>query len=434
MAQVGWLWAAVSVLALVGCGHQGEDPDVGVRLEAWFHAGREAERQVMRDQVARFNAANPDVRIDLTLIPEGSYNAQVQAAALAGDLPDLLELDGPYLYQYIWQGALRPVGPHLPAAAKAGLLPSVRDQGTFRGRLYAVGVFDSGLGLYARRSRLEAVGARIPETPQEAWSAGEFEGILARLAEADPDGAVLDLHLNYEGEWFPYAFAPVLWSAGGGLVARPDHDRAQGVLNGPASVAAMGRLQGWIEAGYVDPNLDDAAFTDGRVALSWGGHWNYPRYREAVGEDLVVLPLPDFGRGTRTAQGSWAWGITRECPDPEAAGRFLAFLLKTEEVAAMTRANGAVPGTREALARSERYGPGGPLRLLAQQLRAGYAVPRPKTPAYPVIATIFRDAFADIRHGMGVQTVLDRAAEEIDADLEANEGYRFPGEGGSGGK
>ena len=188
----------------------------------------------------------------------------------------------------------------------------------------------------------------------------------------------------------------------------------------------MQAIQGWIEKGYVDPNLDDGAFTEGRVALSWGGHWNYPRYHKAAGRDLAILPLPDFGRGMRTDQGSWNWGITKGCDHPRAAGRFLAFLLRDRQVLAMTRANGAVPGTRSALRKSKLYGPGGPLRLFAEQLRGGYAMPRPKTPAYPVISTIFRDAIADIRHGMAVKKVLDRAAGKIDDDLEANQGYRFP--------
>lgn len=424
-----WWGLLLAALALAGCGGEPGEAAPGVRLEAWFHAGRQTERRVIKDQVARFNAANPDVRIDLTLIPEGSYNAQVQAAALAGELPDLLELDGPYLYQYVWQGHLRPLGPHLPAAVAAELLPSVRGQGTYRGRLYSVGVFDSGLALYARRSRLRAIGVRIPDDPARAWTWSEFAWILARLAERDADGAVLDLHLNYRGEWYPYAFGPVLWSAGAGFLARPGYDRASGTLDGARAVFALTRIQNWIERGYVDPNLDDAAFTEGRVALAWGGHWNYPRYKAAVGDDLALVPLPDFGEGARTAQGSWSWALTRRCDHPEAAGRFLAFLLQPEEVLAMTRANGAVPGTLPALKQSQRYGPGGPLRLFAEQLRSGVAVPRPKTPAYPVVSAVFQEAFRDIRHGMPVAKVLKQAAREIDADIRANEGYRFPGEG-----
>ena len=430
MGAVGGLMAAAALALQVGVAKSADSG--GVHLDAWFHAGRQAERRTIRDQVARFNAAHRgEVRIDLTLIPEGSYNAQVQAAALAGDLPDLLELDGPYLPSYVWQGHLRPVGPYLPERLRGTLLPSIREQGTYRGRLYGVGVFDSGLGLYARRGALEELGVRIPARPEEAWSWREFEWILARLAERDPDGAVLDLHLAYRGEWYPYAFAPVLWSAGAGLVRETGAGRlrAEGIIDGPRAVFALRRVQHWIERGWVDPSLDNAAFPEGRVALSWGGHWSYPRYKEAAGEDLIVLPLPDFGSGTRTAMGSWVWAITRRCERPQAAGRFLAFLLRPGEVLKMARANGAVPGTLPALRRSELYGPGGDLAPLARQLRSGVARPRPQTPAYPVISDIFREAFADIRHGMDVQKVLDRAAREIDADIRANEGYRFPGEG-----
>ncbi len=155
---------AMTLLLLMGCGdHAAESGRPGVvQLQAWVHAGQAGERRVIENQVARFNARNPDVAVRLTLIPERSYNAQVQAAAVAGDLPDLLELDGPYLYNYVWQGQLQPLDGLLPADLKADLLPSILDQGRYRGRLYAVGCFDSGLGLYARKSALERVGARIP--------------------------------------------------------------------------------------------------------------------------------------------------------------------------------------------------------------------------------------------------------------------------------
>ena len=48
---------------------------------------------------------------------------------------------------------------------------------------------------------------------------------------------------------------------------------------------------------------------------------------------------------------------------------------------------------------------------------------RPPTPAFPVIADIFNKASADILAGADVQETLDQAAKEIDADIEANDGY-----------
>ncbi len=394
-------------------------------LQVWAHAGQAAERDILQAQVLRFNRTHPRDRVALTFIPENTYNAQVQAAALADELPDVLEFDGPYLANYAWQGQLAPLDELLPPSQLAALLPSIRTQGEYNGHLYGVGVFDSALGLYARRSALRSVGARVPRTPAQAWTIDEFETLLQRLARVDPDHKVLDLKLNYPPEWITYAFAPLLASAGGGLLA-PDNHTAHGWLDGAASVMAMTHVQHWLRDGLVDANVDDAAFVSGRVALAFGGHWNYRNYATALGDDLLVLPLPDFGHGAKTGQGSWVWGVTRHGAKQPAAAAFLQFLLQTDEVLAMANANGAVPGTLAAIRRSKWYGPDGPLHLFTQQLTGGYAVPRPRTPGYPVITALFQRAFADIRAGADVQQTLDRAAARIDEDIRDNKGYRPP--------
>jgi multiple sugar transport system substrate-binding protein len=413
----------LACLALAACG-QGAPPRSGVTvLSVWAHAGQASERRVLERQVLTFNRRHADIHIALTFIPERSYNAQVEAAAVAGTLPDLLEFDAPYLASYAWQGQLQPLEHLLPATIRRQLLPSIIQQGSYRGHLYGVGTFDSGLALYGRKSLLEQVGARMPTHPGKAWSVQEFESILARLAKHDADGAVLDLKLNYPDEWFTYAFSPLLASAGGGLVSSGDPPHAEGVLNGAASVAAMTHVQRWLQNGWVDANVDDAAFVSGRVALSWAGHWEYRRYHAAFGGDLVLLPLPDFGKGSRTGQGSWVWGITRHARAPAKAATFIDFLLQPAQILAMTEANGAVPATLPAIRRSPLYQPGGALHLFVEQLAGGFAVPRPRTPAYPVISARFRQAFADIRNGAPVRQALDRAAALIDREIRDNHGY-----------
>ena len=208
-------------------------------IEVWAHAGQKRERAVLLDQVSRFNAAHPDLQVRLTLIPEGSYNAQVQAAAVAGDLPDLLEFDGPFLYAYVWQGRLRALDRLLPKALLSDLIPSIIAQGTYHDRLWSVGTFDSGLGLYADRARLDRAGIRIP-TLAQPWTLAEFTGIFERLAADDPDGQVMDLKLNYAGEWYTYAFSPMIQSAGGDLIDREGEGRAAGVPQRPGGGGGYG--------------------------------------------------------------------------------------------------------------------------------------------------------------------------------------------------
>ncbi|UCE88966.1 MAG: hypothetical protein JSW10_11745, partial [Pseudomonadota bacterium] len=89
---------SISIMAvlLAACSAERAE-DHRATLQVWAHAGRAAEREVLEAQVARFNAGKGDHRAVLTFLPEGTYNGQVQAAALAGDLPAILEFDGPYL-------------------------------------------------------------------------------------------------------------------------------------------------------------------------------------------------------------------------------------------------------------------------------------------------------------------------------------------------
>jgi multiple sugar transport system substrate-binding protein len=118
--------------------------------------------------------------------------------------------------------------------------------------------------------------------------------------------------------------------------------------------------------------------------------------------------------------------VTRASEDPDAAVAFLDFLLRPEEVLRMADANGAVPARRAAIARSSLYGPGRPLELFVRQLET-IAVPRPKTPAYPVISSVFAAAFEEIADGADPAEALGRAATAIDREIEDNRGYPAPG-------
>ncbi|MFW5750857.1 MAG: sugar ABC transporter substrate-binding protein [Planctomycetota bacterium] len=419
-AQTVLVTLGLALFAACG-GNGGSDADA--QLKVWYHTGKPAEKACMERLVAAYNAREPAVPVELVCIPEKSYDQKVATAAASGSLPDVLDLDGPYVASYAWRGILRPLDGLVPAPATAGLLPSIAAQGTWRGSLYALGQFDSGLGLYCDRSKLAAIDARIPDSPEDAWSLEEFAQILADLAAKDADGQVLDLKLNDTGtEWPSYAFGPTLVSAGADWVERSDPVRATGTLDSPQAVRALTTIKSWIADGLVDPNTADDAFIERRVAISWVGHWMYPDYRQALGDDLVLVPLPDFGHGSRTGQGSWCWGVTRACERPDAAAAFIAFLLRDESIAAMCAANGAVPASRAVIADSPVYGPEGDLRLFATQL-ATIAVPRPVTPAYPVITKSLHAAYHRIIKGADPAVELAEAAERIDREVTANQGY-----------
>jgi multiple sugar transport system substrate-binding protein len=412
--------AATATAALVPILAQGNV----TRVSMWYHAGTGSEREALNTSVANFNRANRDVQIDLQVLPEGSYNDQVNAAALADGLPCVLDFDGPNLYNYAWSGKLVPMDKYITPALKNDLLPSTLKSGTYRGKVYGLGQFDGGLAIWGNRELLQKAGVRIPTTINQRWTRAEFEDALKKL-KASGLQFPLDMKLNYGvGEWYTFGFSPIMQSFGGDLINRRDYKSAQGVLNGTPAVQGMTFLQSLVKNGYVNPRpAGDADFIEGRAALSYVGHWTYADYSKALGNKLVLIPMPRFGNRVVTGNGSWSWGISSDCKVPDQAARVVQFLMTTDEVLRMSNANGAVPSLKTAQAKSRLYASGGPLRVYADQLNAGYGLERPVTPAYPAITTAFAEAVNNIFSGADVKAELDKAVRKIDQNIQDNRGY-----------
>jgi multiple sugar transport system substrate-binding protein len=401
-----------------------------IQIKLWHHGGPENEADANREQVKRFNELQDEIEVEYVEQPGGAvagsgYNDAVNAAAVAGDMPCILDLDGPNLYNYAWAGFTIPLDGYISDDLRADLLPSLIDQGTYKGQIYAIGQYDSGLSIVGRRSLLEKAGVRIPTSIDDAWTLEEFNDALAKLQALDDVEYAIDLKMNYgAGEWFTYGFSPVDQSFGGDLIDRETYMTAEGFLNGPEAVAAMTWLKGLFEQGYaiVSPP-DDYEFVNGKAALGWVGHWMTTAYYEAFGDDMVIIPMPDFGTGAVTGMGSWAWSISSQCDNPEAAWAYLEFALQPDEILAITNENGAVPGRFSALEMSDLFGEGGRLNIFVQQLESGVAVPRPVTPGYPAITSAFYTAMDNIIKGGDVQAELDAAVDKIDQDIADNNGY-----------
>lgn len=394
-------------------------------ITAWTHEDADsAQFQVLRKSAESFNRQQHSYQVRIVSSARRIYENWIHSEAATGSLPCLLEFDGPYLPAFAWPGYLQPIDRFVPADMLHDFLPSIVAQGTYQGRLYSLGQYESGLGLWGNRRYLQAAGVRIP-TLAAPWSVDEFEQALEKLAALkDVDYAIsLGLHNKPSGEFFSYAYAPILQGFGGDLIDRATYRSAKDVLDGPRSVTAMTHFQHWVQNGWAraaTARFDD--FDKGKAALSWSGNWAYQRYAKALGRDLVALPLPDFGQGIKTGMGSWAWGMSSTCREPAGAWAFLAHLLSVKEIVAMTSASGGIPARRTAMVRSPLYGPRGPLHFYVMQLETG-GVPRPATPAYDTISKAFGEAVARIAAGADVQTELSKAAAVIDQDIAAHRGY-----------
>ena len=368
-----------------------------------------------------FNQRNPDTQVSLVAQPEGTYQQLLERAAAQKQLPCLLDLDGPNIPYWAARGHLLALDPLVDREGfQRRMLRTIYAQGLYGGRLYSLGQYDSGLALWGNRRWLAKAGVRIPFTDLKPWTLEEFETALAALKKAGARQA-MDMKFEYGvGEWLTYAVLPVIQGHGGEWVTEQQgHLRAQGALDSPATVQAMRSLQQWIKQGWIDPTGKGANdFPEGRAGLSYAGHWVYRDYRKALGEDLVLLPMPHFGAKTVTGAGAWGWAIAASCAHPKEAARVLEHFMTKEEVRRVTQANGAIPAVLDAILSSHEYGMQGPLRIYVDQIMGRKARLRPVTPAYPQISAVFSSAVQAVAEGADVQDVLQKAAARTDQILK----------------
>jgi len=421
--KIRFVFAVLAVMLVLVGGISAQEPTT---LSMWYHgAGNEVERGILLGIIEDFNASQSDWVISLEEFPQISYNESVTAAAVAGNLPDIIDVDGPVMPGWAWAGYLAPLS--LPDGTLDNFLPG--SIGVWNEQVYSVGLWDAAVAIFARRSVLEANSIRIPSL-EEPWTGEEFDAALVTLQGTGEFEYAFDPGMAWTGEWYPYAFSPLLQSFGGDLIDRTTYLTAENVLNGEAAVAWGEWWQSLFARGLAPLTQDsadrDTGFIDGRYAIQWNGNWAALGALEAFGDDLLFLPAPDFGGGSTIGAASWQFGVSAASEHQDGANAFIAFALQDEYLAAFSNGIGLIPATSTAAAMTENYAPGGPLEVF-YELSLQQAVLRPPTPGYANIALAFEKAAADIANGADVQDSLDEAVDTIDADIEAKSGYGFGG-------
>ncbi len=412
------LGAAASLAALASAAE-------AASLKIMFQ-GDAYEIEAIQGAAERFEAANPDIKIELLNTPHDAYNEKFGAMASTGDLPDIIELDAPFLANYVWSGYLQPVTGLIDQALIDDMTPSNIAQGTYppdKG-LYAIGLTDSTVVLYGSRKQLEAAKLRIPTSVADAWTRDEFESALKTLSASAK--WPIDLFRGYgsKTEWITYGYQPILESMGCQLIDQTTWT-SEGTLDSAACVDAATMMQNWVKQGWVVPQSagNNQFYAEGRpAALAWGGHWVYAEAQAAMGDDLVAMPLPRFGDKSASPNGTWIYGISKTASDPELAGRFLSFMLSDATYRKAYTDHTGFPGLKSFAAASPVYAGTGPMAVAFSQASES-AVPRPPHPAYPTITLAFQQAMTDIFDGADPKEELSAAAEKIDADIEDNDGY-----------
>lgn len=105
-----------------------------------------------------------------------------------------------------------------------------------------------------------------------------------------------------------------------------------------------------VQSGDINPDIKRGMFTSGDVAMDINGPWELAGYKEALGDNLGIAPIPSVaGKPAITFSGIKIYGVSSFTKFPNAAKLYARFASTKEAQLLLNSKVGSVPTNKEAL-------------------------------------------------------------------------------------
>jgi multiple sugar transport system substrate-binding protein len=359
LVAVAILLAATAVLLDVSARPHGGKTVVTVRL--WDEQVAAAYRQ----SFAAFTRAHPDIEVRTHVVSYSTYFNTLRTDVAGGSADDIFWISNAYLAGYADSGRLMDIKRTLGAAAASAWEPSVVEQFTRGGVLWAVPqLTDAGIALYYNADLLAAAGVNPTDLAALRWSPDgddTLRPLLARLT-LDADGrnaAAPGFDAGRIRQWGYNAandaqgiYLNYIGSAGGVFQSG---DRF--AFDNPGAIAAFRYLVRLINDDHVAPPASDTndngdfsrnQFLAGRMALFQSGTYNLAAVANQADFRWGIALLPEGPVGRVSVTNGIAAAGNSASEHPDAVRQVLAWMGSRQGNQYIGRRGSAIPAVRSA--------------------------------------------------------------------------------------
>jgi multiple sugar transport system substrate-binding protein len=340
------LAALLVALALAGCGER--DGKTHIYLQRFFGecgaefgastdvAKAEGECGIMTVLINRFEAENPDVKVDVNVVAWPGY-PQLTAQMAARDPPDLVTMHEGVISDYAAKGLLEPIEPLLAEAGRgaASFTEASRQGVTIGGRIYGLpwdthgGLFHVNTALFAKAGLIRGGKPVLPNSPEELIAqARQFQARTGKpyLIQSNVGDTAYAARNQYT----------YMMALGAPLFPDPKHIRLA-TPEGRAVAAFFRRINAErLGTRNMDTPAAIAAFVNGEGGIYPTGTWmigSFEKEAETPGRPLynsyAVFPYPHlWGETVEFVSGhSWVVPTRKRTPaERSAIARFFRFM------------------------------------------------------------------------------------------------------------
>lgn len=383
-------------------------------ISIWVHETDSPEGKLYKKLVDDFNNQyTGKYHATITQIARsgdaGGYDDKVNAAISNGGLPDVFTIDGVRVGEFADAGAIVPIEDYFTEDDLKDFNPDIIQQGTYDGKLYTVGCFDSSVGIFYNKDMFEKAGI-TPATKDNPWTLEQLTDAARKLTTDDCYG--ITMSLDATDETVIYFFLPLIQSQGSNVFA-DDGVTADGYLNGDASVNVVTWIKSMADNGYASATPEANSFELGKAAMAINGSWA-PSGLKDYDINWGLMPMAKYDADSKavSACGSWTFGMSKDCPEErrDGAAELIKFMTSTDADTQMYDAN-SMPPARQSSYNSIEAFQKDPLDVFQYQL-ANTAEARPVSVNYAVLSNQFATAVQNTLTGMDPKEALDEAVTQ----------------------
>ena len=359
--------AAVAVLALAACSPAGPDdaPDAEgvttVSLRLWD----EDVAAAYEESFAEFSRQNPDVAVQLNVVPWADYFTRLPLDVSSGSADDIYWVNALYYGALADQGKLIDVGQEL-AGQVGDWVPAAVEQYSRGGGLWGVPALTDGrIVVFYNRDMVRAAGVD-PEnlTWHPSDPAADTFLPAAKKLTRDAAGATADQPGFDPGAVTQYGFNAArdlqaiyydFVGSNGGRIQNPDDDTF--VLTEPKTVEAFEYLVNLINRDHVAPSAADTnnntdfsrdQFLQGKMALFQSGTYNLQNIQDGAQFEWGIAPLLAGPEGRVSVVNSVIAAGNADSPKRDAILRVLSWLGSAEGASYVGAEGAALPAVTAA--------------------------------------------------------------------------------------
>ncbi|WP_327070154.1 extracellular solute-binding protein [Kitasatospora sp. NBC_01250] len=407
------LVAALTV-SLAACGSSGSGSSGAasgpVTITYWDTSNATNEAPNYQAVVTKFEAANPDIKVNFVNVPFDQAQDKLQTAMGSKGAPDVFRSDVGWTAAFAKSGFLTPLDgtPALPQPSD--YQPSLIKQAQYQGKTYGVPLVTDTLGLLYNKALFTQAGITSAPT---TWD--ELKADAATIkAKTGVDG--FELHAGDA-----YDALPLFFGEGTDLV---DTANKKITVNSPTAVKAVTTYQslftspGTVKADVTTDSYAHMmdAFNNGKVAAIINGPWEITNiYKGSAFTDhgnlgIAAVPAGSTGKpGAPTGGQNIAVFAGSDAAHQAAAEKFAAFMTSADSEVFIAEKNSTLPTRPDAFTADVKSNAG----IAGFQQILNVAQPRPALPEYSSLFTSLSTNLGKIAQGQqGIQSGLDASAQD----------------------